>query len=391
MPSSSSTLQHARTLHENGQLGKAEQVYRELLALEPDDPLLLQGLGMLALQSGHMQHSRELLTRAALLGPDIADVWMAMGQHEETHGRWHEAVAHFDRALSLKTDSVIAHSKRAFALEMSGQVEAASLAYRAAQRVALRDQSVATRSPWRNIYHCCTQKTASQWIRTLFTQPVIYRATEMLTQPYVQLGLNEADIKAAWPARTIVCHLYVNFATFDAMEKPGRHRSFFVLRDPRDAVVSWYHSARYSHNSAHPILYLRQQLEKRTPLEGLQFMTDWLEQVGYFDAQRSWIDAKTEGRGIEVFHYEHLNQDVRGFTGELLDYLQIPLSTKQCDDLAKSLAFERFSGGRDKSDLDIHSHYRKAEIGDWKRYLTGAAKAHFEAVTDDLVTYLGYE
>ncbi len=213
----------------------------------------------------------------------------------------------------------------------------------------------------------------------------------MLVQPFVELGLNETDLTGPWPADTIVAHLYVNHADFEAMPKPGRHKTFFMLRDPRDCVVSWYHSARYSHNAAYPTLWLREQLEQRPVGEGLDFMVSWLSQIGYFEAQRSWVEAKNRGANVTLYRYETLNRDSRGFIDELFDELEIPLNADARDTIDRELAFERLAGGREKSDLDIHSHYRKAEIGDWEKYLTGDRLRHFDRVTGNLVEQLGYE
>tara|TARA_R110001599_G_C12274514_1_gene661930 strand:+ start:9515 stop:10690 length:1176 start_codon:yes stop_codon:yes gene_type:complete len=383
-------LARARALHQQGNLPAAETLYRELLPLHPEHPLLLQGFGMLALQSGHMAEAKTHLQRAAVLAPEVADTWLALGQYAETHGEWSAAVSHYNRVLSLAPEALVALRKRAFSLEMDGQVKEAGRAYRQASKIAFKPLDVVAKSPWRNIYHCCTQKTASQWIRQLLGHPYVYQATGMLVQPYVELGLNEAELSRPWPPETIVTHLYVNYEDFRQMPQPGQHKAFFVLRDPRDCVVSWYHSARYSHNSAYPIVWLREQLEKRSIGDGLDFMTDWLSQVGYFRAQRSWVDAKKQGEDFALYRYEDLNRDSRGFIDELFDYLGILLNPEARDTIDQELSFKKLSGGREKSDLDIHSHYRKAEIGDWQKYLTGDRLRHFEQVTGDLSEYLGY-
>ncbi|MEM6485637.1 MAG: sulfotransferase domain-containing protein [Pseudomonadota bacterium] len=390
MPDFQQQVAEARAMHQEGEISKAERAYRQLLQEAPDEPLLVHGLGMIALQSGYMQQAEELLSRATELAPDIAETWTGLAQHEEVHGRWKSAIEHYDRALTISAHLVTVHRRRAFALEMDGQLELASRAYRDANRLSSEQLENVAQSPWRNIYHCCTQKTASQWIRALFGHPAFFRATGLYPQPFVQLGLNEAKPMRPWPANTAVCHLYVHYQDFSAMPKPGRHRSFFVLRDPRDAVVSWYHSARYSHNAAYPIPYLRQQLAGRSPLHGLTFMTTWLQKVGYFDAQLSWLDACQNGADTAVFRYEDLCGDSRAFIEQLLDYLHIPMSSADRDLLDTDLDYQRFSGGREKTDLNIHSHYRKAEPGDWQRYLNGAAWTHFKNTVGDLPARLGY-
>jgi hypothetical protein len=110
-----------------------------------------------------------------------------------------------------------------------------------------RKLHVKQRSPFDNIYHCCTQKTASQWFRGIFADPVFADYTGLESVPFIDLGLRGTSIKTAFPVGSVVTHLYIDYPTYQAIPKPERFRVFFVMRDPRDAVVSWYFSARYSH------------------------------------------------------------------------------------------------------------------------------------------------
>lgn len=110
--------------------------------------------------------------------------------------------------------------------------------------VELKRTRVAQRSPHRNLYHCCTQKTASQWFRRLFTSAMFFDYTGLQMVPYTGqedafgLGLRYATITEPFPRHTAVAHLYVDRATYDAIPKAPSYKTFFVLRDPRDIVVS---------------------------------------------------------------------------------------------------------------------------------------------------------
>ena len=122
----------------------------------------------------------------------------------------------------------------------------------AENRVRLRH--VVHRSEVRNIYHCCVHKTGSQWIRKVFADPAVYRATGLRTYAYGP-RLDDGDgaaptrdlVRPAVPRRRIVSPLYMPYDGFAALPKPEPWRAFFVMRDPRDVVVSWYFSSISSH------------------------------------------------------------------------------------------------------------------------------------------------
>lgn len=385
------TLMEAQALHQASRIADAERIYEELLKESPDNPQLLYLAGVAALQLSDANKARIRLKHASEIAPRDPNIWMARGQAEEFSNNWPDALDYYDLVLQLAPGEVAASQRRAYVLEMDGQVDSASMAYRQALEMAFTGERVESYSPWRNIYHCCTQKTASQWLRRIFSDTAFFKATGLLMQPYVQLGLNEARLPDAWPAGTIVTHLYVNHDTYREMPKPGAFKTFFMLRDPRDCLVSWYYSARYSHNPAYPIDWLREQLISRSEAEGLVFLIDWLNEAGFFEAQRSWVEAAGESPDLQVFRYESLNLDPHGFIDDLFNHLEIPMSSSARGQLCERHAWDKLSGGREKGEQDVHSHYRKAKTGDWKDFFTVTALSHFKKVTNDLVSVLEYE
>ena len=387
----STSLARARAHHQAGRLTEAERGYVSLLKIAPAHPKILYLAGIVALQGGELDKARSRLEKASALAQNDPHIWTGLGQLEEFSDNPGQALACYDKALQLAPDTAFVIMRRAFLLEMADQVEVASEEYRHALEASFAGTQVDNFSPSRNIYHCCTQKTASQWVRRIFSDPVFYKTTGLLMQPYVQLGLNKARLDEEWPARTAVTHLYVNHDTFRAMPKPGDYKAFFMIRDPRDCVVSWYHSARYSYNASRLISFLREQLNARSEPDGLVFMIEWLDEAGFFTAQRSWAEAEKEYSDFRIFRYEDLNLAPRKFLDKLLDYLEVPLSVPDRDRLSESHAWEKLSGGRKKGEQNIKSHYRKAKTGDWKAYLQGKTLSRFNEITADLIPVLGYE
>ncbi len=252
-----------------------------------------------------------------------------------------------------------------------------------------RDLLVVERSPFVNIYHCCTQKTASQWFRAVFSDPVMIRHTGLDPEPYVALGLRQARIEEPLPPRTVGVHLYIDHPTYAALPKAEPYRSFYVLRDPRDLVVSWYFSARFSHARNPTVLEMRAALEKLDEKEGLKYIIDKIAEFGTFEAQLSWVEAPPDPH-VRIFRYEDLAADNAAFLARLLDWLEIHLRPDEFEGLARRNSFERLSHGRKQGEEATRSHYRKGVAGDWKNHFDAEIAAHFRAVTGDLVERLGY-
>lgn len=243
-----------------------------------------------------------------------------------------------------------------------------------------------------NVFHCCTQKTASQWFRAVFRDPIVHRHTGWDVVPYRELGLNQAQLKLPIPHHAVAAHLYIDYDTYDAIPKPDDYRTFFILRDPRDCVVSWYFSMRYSHNPEFGIVQeLRAELQQiAEPSDGLKHMITRVAGFGFFDTQRSWIDAPRSDV-VRVLRYEDFARDNERFLRDLLQFLGVDLADAEFRELADRHAFAKRAGGRSAGDSDEQHHYRKGVGGDWVNHFTDDVMAHLEAVAGSIVRDLGYD
>lgn len=255
--------------------------------------------------------------------------------------------------------------------------------------VAWRRSRVVAWSPFENIYYCCTQKTASQWLRGIFADPLFADYTGLEEVPYIALGLKTARFDAPFPLRTVATHLYIDYPTYLSIPKPSNYKTFFVMRDPRDIIVSLYFSARYSHASFETINVLREQFKNLDLKEGMRLVIDQMDEFGLFEAQRSWCAAKDDPR-VSIFRYEDLATDNRGFLKHLLAYLEVPISDDVFETLYHRHQFVQHAKGRSQGKEDPYSHYRKGVVGDWKNYFDDGILAHFNSVTGDTLQQLGY-
>ena len=253
--------------------------------------------------------------------------------------------------------------------------------------------------PYRNLYHCCTIKSASQWFRSLIRTGLVRRCTGMAPCHWssdmgVRMPLDEQAFKEPFPDSTFAESLYVRFSVFESIPKPGSWKAFYILRDPRDILVSWYYSLKYSHEILDDhMLEQRKILESSSKEDGLLYGIGQLTLAkALVDAQRSWVAAEREDERIRIFRYEDLfgPHEVEAFA-DLMTFLEIPVSRQELTDLLARLSFDKFSGGRKRGESDAHHHYRSGTAGGWKQEFTERVTEVFAERTGDVLQVLGYE
>jgi predicted O-linked N-acetylglucosamine transferase (SPINDLY family) len=156
-------FESAYAWHEAGELERAEEMYRRILAERPEDADVLQLLGVLSLQRGKRDEAREMLRRAltidpsapdchyhlgvlladegnhaaacasfeeaARLQPDFDQPYSRLGLSLQALGKWKEAIEAHRRAIFLRTDSVDEYLQLAHALRGSGDLAEAAATY----------------------------------------------------------------------------------------------------------------------------------------------------------------------------------------------------------------------------------------------------------------------
>lgn len=248
-----------------------------------------------------------------------------------------------------------------------------------------------------NIYHCCTHKSASQWVKGLLFDQATYRYSGLAGFQYQKAWMengrdsrpyHERRFDRPFPRGRICGPLYFHYDCFEALSKPDSYRAFFVLRDPRDLAVSYYFSMKYSHGNIGE--GLRNKLDSLSKSEGLCWAIDQLQSMGALEAQRSWIRA--ENPHIRIFRYEDLvGEEQFRHMRLLFDFCTIPMPEEVLRDLLDRHAFKKLAGGREKGAGKKKHHYRKGVPGDWKNHFDEQVHDHFGEVTGDLIGELGYE
>lgn len=136
-------LQHALQCHGAGDLGQAEQIYRRILAVEPQQADALHYLGVIGLQAGRFDDAIDLISRSIEQRPDYVDALSNLGNALQAGGRFEEAVLRYRQAQDLQPGNAVVIANLGNALWQSGQASAAISEYESA--LAIEPRLVDTR------------------------------------------------------------------------------------------------------------------------------------------------------------------------------------------------------------------------------------------------------
>jgi protein O-GlcNAc transferase len=128
----SASLRRAIEFHQAGQLAQAEPLYREVLALDPNNIDALHHLGLIGYQVGQHAAASEILARAAALAPEDATIQANFGETLRAAGRPTEALAHLQQAIALRPTYSTARNNLGNTLAALGRLDEALASYQRA-------------------------------------------------------------------------------------------------------------------------------------------------------------------------------------------------------------------------------------------------------------------
>jgi predicted O-linked N-acetylglucosamine transferase (SPINDLY family) len=124
-------LDEAIDLHRRGHFKAAEECYRQVLALYPDNAYVLHLAGIAAGQDARPADAIELIQRAIAVDPTAADYHSNLGKFQNDLGLIDQAIFSCRQALQLDPSHVDALNNLGIACRAKGDVSGAIEAYRA--------------------------------------------------------------------------------------------------------------------------------------------------------------------------------------------------------------------------------------------------------------------
>jgi hypothetical protein len=249
-----------------------------------------------------------------------------------------------------------------------------------------------------NLYHCCVHKTGSQWIRNILSDPIAYKYSGLKGYHYQSSlaggndsrNISHRTFTEPFPRGTIVTPLYIVFDNFKTLPKPEDYKAFFVIRDPRDILISWYFSIRHSHTILGNVSTLRATLDRMSFHDGILFAMDHLNRSGHFGLLASWINAPRTDPNVLLVRFEELiGAASEEIFEKLFKHCDIHMPRKQLYVLLEKYSFKALSGRRPGQE-DVNHHYRKGISGDWRNHLNDSLATRFNELAGNLLSRLGY-
>ena len=119
---------YGRVLETLGDRAQAEKVYKQAIAQDKVEPLLVEtyiGLALLQNQEGRSEEAKKTLVRAQERMPASAAIHVALGDVALTQGRYADAQAEFRKALQVDPEDLAARHKLGVALRRDGKFDEA--------------------------------------------------------------------------------------------------------------------------------------------------------------------------------------------------------------------------------------------------------------------------
>ncbi len=122
--------------HGAGDLGRAEQIYRQILATDPNQPDALHLLGVIAHQMDQNDAAIEMIGKALTIQPNNPQALSNLGNAQQALGKLEEAITSYERALTAQPEMAQVRVNLANARAKHGQVAQAVEDYKVALKQA---------------------------------------------------------------------------------------------------------------------------------------------------------------------------------------------------------------------------------------------------------------
>lgn len=207
-------FQSASDFHRQGQTARAESLYRQILARQPQHGDALWRLALLKHQAQDLHMARQYIERALHQDASKPAYWMTSALVAEDEKQWAQALQAYDRILAMAPQLAAAHNGKARVLEQQGDLQGAQQHWE--QAVALQPNLARA---WNNLgaLHARRQQTAAAhhcWQQAAqhdgqYARPRLNLGLSLLqhrqvdaAQPWLQaayaLAPDSAEAQAAW-------------------------------------------------------------------------------------------------------------------------------------------------------------------------------------------------
>ncbi len=120
---------------QTGHWKNSEVLYRHAIAIDNDNYLAHNNLGIILAKQGRVEQALYHYGRAAEAHPHYSKIYNNIGIIYSRRGDFEQAIYHFQKALRINSDNFKAHNNLGFALEQLGDLQQAIVHYRIALEI----------------------------------------------------------------------------------------------------------------------------------------------------------------------------------------------------------------------------------------------------------------
>ncbi len=224
-------LQLAMRLHQANEFDYAEDVYRKLLELDPENPTILHFFGLLRHQQGYSEEGVEWIKKALERVPDYIDAENNLGNIYQQTGHPELAERSYRRVIDLAPDFVVVYGNLGVALnELGHHHEAIDYLLKA---IDFEPSSAHNYQNLGNAYRNIKQyrEAVGMYNKSLDLKPFDADAYRRLSRTFYIMGEIEncIDVLKQWlsydPQNAMALHLYAAYTNINA---PSRASDAYV-------------------------------------------------------------------------------------------------------------------------------------------------------------------
>uniref|UniRef100_A0A8D0C248 Sulfotransferase n=3 Tax=Salvator merianae TaxID=96440 RepID=A0A8D0C248_SALMN len=206
--------------------------------------------------------------------------------------------------------------------------------------------------------------------------------------PWLEYNIRHMDYERRPSPRLFATHMPYYLVPKELRNKRGK--VIYVLRNPKDVLVSYYHFSKIS-------FILEDEEDFGKCME--EFLTGKGKPCPWVDHVEGWYKHRDDFN-ILFLMFEDMKRDLRSSVVKICNFLGRRLTEGEIDDVVEKATFNKMKAdpranyeflNSDQLDLSKGHFLRKGTVGDWKNIMTVGQNERFDSVFKEKMEKLPFK